>query len=110
RATSLVELAHEQQMEIVRQHNVELDQKSREIQAVLQNMRQGICTILPDLTLHSEHSTHLVNILENNALARQSVMQVLFRHADAGPDQLQQIEAALTAILDQDELMYTCNA
>lgn len=110
RASSLVELAHAQQMEIVRQHNVALDQKNREIQAVLQNMRQGICTILPDMTLHSDYSAHLGSILENNELARQSVMQVLFKHADAGPDQLQQIEAALMAVLDQDELMYTCNA
>lgn len=110
RASSLVELAHEQQMETIRQHNIALDQKNREIQAVLQNMRQGICTLLPDTSLHSGYSAHLGSILENNDLAGRSIMQVLFRFADVGPDQLQQIESALMAILDQDELMYDCNS
>lgn len=110
RASSLVELAHEQQLDIVHAHNLELDRKNTEIQAVLQNMRQGICTILPDLRLHADHSAHLLNILARETLAGASIMQVLFAHADLGPDALQQIEAALMAILDQEEWMYDCNA
>lgn len=110
RASALVEMAHEQQLEIVHRHNIELDQKSREIQAVLQNMRQGICTILPDLTLHADFSAHLSNILEQDQLAGVSLMQALFRHSNLGADALQQIEAALMAILGQDALMFDCNA
>lgn len=110
RASALVELAHARQMEIVRQHNAALDLKNREIQAVLQNMRQGICTVLPDLSLHQDFSAHLASILEQPELAGKTLMQTLFAHSTLGVDQLQQVEAALMAILDQDELMYECNA
>ena len=110
RASALVEMAHEQQMEIIRQHNTELDQKNREIQAVLQNMRQGICTILPDLTLHTDFSAHLSSILEQEELAGAALMDTLFKHSELGPDALQQIEAALMAVLEQDAFMFDCNA
>src|SRR5690606_25882646 len=110
RASKLVELAHEQQIGIVKKHNLELDRKNSEIQAVLKNMRQGFCTILPDLLLHADYSAHLVSILEQEKIAGQSIMAVLFASTDTGADQLQQIEAALAAMLGQDELMYECNA
>ena len=110
RASALVEMAHEQQMEIIRQHNAELDQKNSEIQAVLQNMRQGICTILPDLTLHTDFSAHLSSILEQEELAGAALMNTLFKHSELGPDALQQIEAALMAVLEQDAFMFDCNA
>ncbi len=110
RASSLVEMAHEQQLEIVRRHNSELDQKSREIQAVLRNMRQGICTILPDLRLHADFSVHLANILEHDHLAGAHLRDVLLAHSELGPDALQQIEAALMAIIEQDAFMFDCNA
>lgn len=110
RTSTLVELAHEQQIGIVKKHNLELDRKNNEIQAVLKNMRQGFCTILPDLILHPDYSAHLVSILEQDNIAGQSIMDVLFSYTETGADQLQQIEAALAAMLGQDELMYECNS
>lgn len=110
RASALVELAHELQMQTVHQHNLELDRKNRDIQAVLQNMRQGICTLLPDLTLHADYSAHLVELLGRDQLAGLSLHELLLQHAGLGADRLQQIETALGAILGQDLLMYECNA
>lgn len=110
RASALVELAHELQMETARQHNLELDRKNRDIQAVLQNMRQGICTLMPDLTLHSEYSVHLGELLECRELAGAPLRSVLLEHCEMGNDRLQQIETALSASIGQDALMFECNA
>jgi two-component system chemotaxis sensor kinase CheA len=71
-------------------------------------MRQGICTILPDLTLHPEFSAHLVQSLEREDLAGANVMDLLFNN-HFGSDQLQQIETALYSILEQDAFMYDFN-
>ncbi|SDT90529.1 ATP-binding protein [Halopseudomonas salegens] len=110
RARALVELAHEQQLAIVHQHTATLDARNREIQAVLQNMQQGICIIQPDLTLHQDYSAHLTSILAQDNLGGQSVMSLLFARSALGADQQQQIEAALMAVLEQDALLYECNA
>ena len=110
RARALVELAHEQQLAIVHQHTATLDARNREIQAVLQNMRQGICIIQPDLTLHEDYSAHLTSILGRDDLAGQPVMSLLFASSSLGADQQQQVAAALMAVLEQDVLLYECNA
>ena len=110
RARALVELAHEQQLAIVNEHTATLDARNREIQAVLQNMQQGICIIQPDLTLHQDYSAHLTSILAEDNLGGQSVISLLFARRELGADQRQQIQAALMAILEQDMLLYECNA
>lgn len=110
RARALVELAHEQQLAIVHEHTATLDARNREIQAVLQNMRQGICIIQPDLTLHQDYSAHLTSILAQDNLAGQSIVELLLERSMLGADQQQQAAAALMAVLEQDVLLYECNA
>ncbi len=110
RAAALVDILHNRQMEIIRAHTAAIDKKNRDIQAVLQNMRQGMCNLLPDLTLNQDYSTYLGDILENESLAGQNLMQLIFGKSTLGVDRLQQIEAVLSAIPDQDELTFELNA
>lgn len=110
RARALVELAHEQQLAIINEHTAALDARNREIQSVLQNMRQGICIIQSDLTLNQDYSAHLTSILAQENLSGRSIMALLFARSVLGADQQQQIAAALTAVLGQDVLLYECNA
>ncbi|MFN3582096.1 MAG: Hpt domain-containing protein, partial [Pseudomonas sp.] len=77
---------------------------------VLQNMRQGICIIQPDLTLHQDYSAHLTSILAQDNLGGQSIMALLVDRSTLGVDQQQQVAAALMAVLEQDVLLYECNA
>ncbi len=110
RAASLVDILHNRQMEIIRAHTSAIDKKNRDIQAVLQNMRQGMCNLLPDLTLNQDYSAYLGDILESESLAGQSLMELIFSKSTLGVDRLQQIEAVLTAVPDQDELTFELNA
>lgn len=110
RARALVELAHEQQLAVVNEHTARLDARNREIQSVLQNMRQGICIIQSDLTLNQDYSSHLTSILALDDLAGKPVMDLLFTRSTLGADQRQQVAAALMAVLEQDVLLYDCNA
>ncbi len=110
RAAALVDILHNRQMEIIRAHTSAIDKKNRDIQAVLQNMRQGMCNLLPDLTLNQDYSAYLGDILENDALAGQNLMDLIFNRSSLGVDRLQQIEAVLTAVPDQDELTFELKA
>jgi two-component system chemotaxis sensor kinase CheA len=109
RLAALMQLAHERQMQLNAEHHQELARKHREIQVVLQNMRQGICTVLPGLHLHHEYSSHLAQTLEQDNIGGCSVIDLLFRE-NVSADQCQIIETALSAILEEDELMYECNS
>ncbi|MBF0236620.1 MAG: Hpt domain-containing protein [SAR324 cluster bacterium] len=115
-ANSLLDLFHEYQMKLVEEHNQVLawknkllDQKNRDIQSMLQNMQQGIFTILEGNIIHPEYSRHLEQILEMSDIADQSVMAVLFAQSNLGCDQLNQVEVALGCILGQDQMFFDCN-
>lgn len=94
--------------EKVRQRTAELAKKNRDINNMLQNMHQGIFTVIQDMEIHHEHSAYLMEILEEENLAGQNCIDILFQHSNVGSDGISQVEAALDAVGD-DVLMFTAN-
>jgi len=87
----------------------ELKQKTNDINNMLQNMHQGIFTILPGNLIHSEYSAYLETILDNESIANKNMMDILFSDSDLGANALDQVSAALYAILGEDQMMYDFN-
>ena len=88
----------------------ELAGKSRDVQAMLQNLKQGIFILLPDGSIHAEYSRHLEVILGRKPLVGMTAADLLFGATDLGSDALDRIEATLLMTLGQDEFAFSLNA
>lgn len=93
----------------VENRTAELRQKTNDINNMLQNMHQGIFTILPGRAIHPEYSAYLESIVEDRDVANADVMNLLFKNTDLGSNGLSQISAALDAILGEESMMFDFN-
>lgn len=93
----------------VEARTAELRQKTNDINNMLQNMHQGIFTILPGRAIHPEYSAYLESIVQDKHIANIDVMDVLFKNTNLGANGLSQIAAALDAILGEESMMFDFN-
>ena len=85
-------------------------QKAADIQALLQNIPQGILTVQAGGRIHAEHSAYLCSIFETDDIAGRPVMDLVMRYAGLGDDVLSQVSAALEACIGEDEMNFDFNA
>lgn len=93
----------------VEERTAQLRTKTNDINNMMQNMHQGIFTILPGGKIHPEYSAYLESIVETNEIANIPVMELMFSNTALGGNALSQISAALDAILNEDEMMFDFN-
>jgi GAF domain-containing protein/HPt (histidine-containing phosphotransfer) domain-containing protein/two-component sensor histidine kinase len=93
----------------VESRTAELRQKTNDINNMMQNMHQGIFTILPGRAIHPEYSAYLESIVEDKHVAHVDVMELLFKSTNLGSNGLSQISAALDAILGEAGMMFDFN-
>ncbi|RZI42762.1 HAMP domain-containing protein [Herbaspirillum sp. HC18] len=86
-----------------------LKQKSADIQAMLQNMQQGILTIVEGGVIHPEYSAYLEAIFETNDVEGRDFMDLVFSGAELGADIKSQVEAAGLACLGEDQINFEFN-
>jgi len=106
-------------IERIQQGAAQLKQKNADIQAMLQNMQQGILTVIPHASItgeahgrpvvHPEYSAHLESIFETEDIAGRDVMELVFANTALGADALSQVEAAMGACLGEDMLNFAFN-
>ena len=96
--------------ELVAERTVEIKQKTNDIESMLKNMDLGICTIVPGNTIHHEYSPYLEVIFSESELADKDFMDAIFSKTDLGSDALDQVNVALSAIIDSDAMMYDFNS
>ena len=73
---------------------------------MLQNMQQGIFTILSGQVIHPEHSAYLQQIFETGNVANRPALSFLFDQSDVGSDMLSQMSAALDSMIGEDGMMF----
>ena len=88
----------------------ELRQKTNDINNMLQNMHQGIFTIIEGNLIHHEYSTFVEDIMEIKEVAGAQAMKFLFDHSDLGSNALDQISTALGAGIGEDLMMFEFNS
>ncbi|MBI5256868.1 MAG: AAA family ATPase [Burkholderiales bacterium] len=94
----------------VAERTAQLRQKTNDINAMLQNMPQGVLTVVSGGTIHPEYSAYLETILETQEIAMQPLMALLFEGSNLGADALSQVDAVLSSVIGEDEMNYGFNS
>ncbi|MBF0441421.1 MAG: Hpt domain-containing protein [Oligoflexales bacterium] len=92
------------------ERTAELMGKTNDINAILQNMRQGILAITKDNKIHPEYSKYLEIILGSVNLAGKDVVDVLFEKSNVTIDVKSQTREALSLMLGEKPLLFSMNA
>jgi len=96
-------------IEKIQQSSAQLKQKTADIQAMLQNMQQGILTVIDGAAIHAEYSAYLEAIFETDDIAGRNVMDLVFADSDLGADALSQVDAAIAACIGEDSINFEFN-
>jgi chemotaxis protein histidine kinase CheA len=96
-------------IEKIQHSSAQLARKTADIQAMLQNMQQGILTVVEGATIHSEYSAYLEAIFETNEIAGRPLMDLVFANSNLDADTVSQIDAAVHACLGEDSVNFAFN-
>jgi len=96
-------------IEKIQHSSAQLARKTADIQAMLQNMQQGILTVVEGATIHSEYSAYLEAIFETNEIAGCPLMDLVFSNSNLDADTVSQIDAAVHACLGEDSVNFAFN-
>ena len=96
-------------IEKIQESSAQLKQKTADIQAMLQNMQQGILTVIDGAVIHAEYSAYLEDIFEARDIAGRGLMDLVFADTDLGADALSQVDAAAHACLGEDCINFAFN-
>lgn len=96
-------------IEKIQESSAQLKQKTADIQAMLQNMQQGILTVVDGAVVHSEYSAYLEDIFETKDIAGRGLMDLVFSETDLGSDAFSQVDAATHACLGEDCINFAFN-
>ena len=102
-------VAFNQMIEKIQENAALLKQKTADIQAMLQNMQQGILTVVEGGVVHEEYSVYLESIFETQEIAGRNLMELIFADTSLGADALSQVDAAVDACLGQDIINFAFN-
>lgn len=97
-------------VESLAQRTAELREKTNDIHSMLQNMEQGILTIVDGGRIHPEYSAYLESIYETKEVSGQQAMAFLFGGSSLGSDALSQVDATIAACLGEDRMNFDFNA
>ncbi|NTZ83730.1 HAMP domain-containing protein [Burkholderia metallica] len=96
-------------IEKIQENAAQLKQKTADIQAMLQNMQQGILTVVEGGVVHAEYSAYLETIFETNDIAGRDLMALVFDDSTIGADARSQVDAAVHACLGEDSMNFEFN-
>ena len=93
----------------VAERTAQLSQKTSDINAMLQNMQMGVCTVVPGNRIHPEYSKFLGTIFAQDELADKGLAETLFARSSLGVDAKDQMTVALGSMLGEDPMMFAMN-
>ena len=94
----------------VAERTAQLRQKTLDIQAMLQNMPQGVMTVMPGGVIHPEYSAYMETIFETKQIAGASIMGLVFSDTSLNENDLSQVDAALSSCIGEDMMNYEFNS
>jgi len=102
--------AFHQSERLGRELKKEVDRQTRDIKSVLKNIKQGIFTLVhPSKQAGEQYSDHLRYLLGQEAIAGQTIDQLLLQKSDLSSDRKNQIESALDVTLGEGSLAFEMN-
>jgi HPt (histidine-containing phosphotransfer) domain-containing protein len=94
----------------VSERTAQLSQKTHDINAMLQNMKLGVSTVVPGNSIHPEYSNYLTTIFCIDNLAGKDLVGTLFAKSSLGVDAKDQVSVALGSILAEEAMMFDFNS
>ncbi|MDE2401403.1 MAG: Hpt domain-containing protein [Burkholderiales bacterium] len=94
----------------VAERTSQLRQKTNDIQAMLQNMPQGVVTVLPGGIVHPEYSAFMETIFDVKEIAGKQLMDLVFSNTNLGSNDLSQIDAAVGSCIGEDLMNFEFNS
>ncbi|HYX31527.1 MAG TPA: 7TM diverse intracellular signaling domain-containing protein [Oligoflexus sp.] len=88
----------------------EVEKKTLRLRSMLDNIPQGVVSIIPPGIADSEYSRHLEIILGTNAITHQPIESLLLDPMSLSSDEKDRIMATLAASLGEDVLNFEINA
>jgi signal transduction histidine kinase len=95
---------------IVAERTLALRQKTADIQSMLQNMPQGVMTIVAGNKIHPEYSAYLETIFETTSIANRDPMDLVFANTNLGADTLSTVEVSIASVIGEDAMNYEFNS
>jgi len=95
---------------IVAERTLALRQKTADIQSMLQNMPQGVLTIVAGNKIHPEYSAYLETIFETASIADRGLMDLVFSNTNLGADTLSTVEVSVASCIGEDAMNYEFNS
>jgi len=107
-------LAQEDSEQKIRELNtgleLKVEEKTRDIKAIMQNIKLGIFAIEADkFSIHKDYSQHLEKIFHQTRLQNRPALPLLFQNSSLTEDEKQQIQSTLEASLGEDEIAFAVN-
>ena len=94
----------------VTERTLALRQKTADIQSMLQNMPQGVLTIVAGNKIHPEYSAYLETIFETTSIADRDVMELVFANSSLGADDKSTVEVSIASCIGEDAMNYEFNS
>jgi len=94
----------------VAERTSQLRQKTNDIQAMLENMPQGVLTVLPGGVIHPEYSAYMETIFDTKDIAGKTLMDLVFTNTSLGSDALSTVEVAVGSVIGEDSMNYEFNS
>jgi signal transduction histidine kinase len=96
-------------VEKIEEASAQIRQKTADMQAMLQNIPQGILTVVDGNKVHPEYSAFLETVFETTDIAGRDLMELVFTDTNLGADTLSQIEAIGGACIGEDVMNFEFN-
>lgn len=96
-------------LEKIQEASALVKQKTADIQTMLQNIPQGILTVVDGNKIHPEYSAYLETVFETKDIVGRDVMDLVFSHTNLGADALSQTEAIGGACIGEDIMNFEFN-
>ncbi|HEY4318157.1 MAG TPA: HAMP domain-containing protein [Herbaspirillum sp.] len=96
-------------IEKIQQASSQLKQKTADIQTMLQNIPQGILTVVDGNKIHPEYSAYLETVFETGDIVGRDLMDLVFANTNLGADLLSQMEAIGGACIGEDVMNFEFN-
>ena len=107
---SVIELQNSTLEQRVAERTAQLSQKTSDINAMLQNMKLGVSTVVHGNRIHPEYSNYLRTIFSVDDLAERDLVECLFGNSSLGVDVRDQIAVTLQAVLGEDPMIFDFNS
>lgn len=87
-----------------------VEEKTRDIRAILSNIRQGILAIRDaEGTVAEEHSDYLEEMLDRKDIKGNNIVSLCFAKSSLGQDGIDQLRNAVAVTVGEDELAFDAN-